>query len=163
MFSWLMRSLMPVTLAANQSRNTLASRISKLKASQPNPRLRAHSLIRPSRKTLSCMEGKSSIVTGVSVVDSSIEFGRDALTGGCLQDRISANAEISLSSDGASKSCAVFMSWLTCFMTWPFLVGFLLRDFHSRSQGRVARFPRHVGVTVRAGLCVSARYSIGQC
>jgi hypothetical protein len=55
------------------------------------------------------------------------------------------------------------MSWCICFMTWPFLVGCDLREFHSMSQGRVASFPRHVGVTVRAGLCVGVRYSIGQC
>jgi hypothetical protein len=67
-----------------------------------------------------------------------------------------------------SKSPLVFLrnvisGLVHSFMTWPFLVGCELRDFHFMSQGQVAFFPRHVGVTVRAGLCVSARYSIGQC
>lgn len=34
---------------------------------------------------------------------------------------------------------------------------------HGVVHGWSAGFPRHVGVTVRAGLCVSVHYSIGQC
>lgn len=62
-------------------------------------------------------------------------------------------------------TCCIVLSISACslFMTWPFLVGCELRDFHFMSQGQVALFPRHGGVTDCAGLCVSVRNSIGQC
>jgi hypothetical protein len=131
----------------NQSLSKVASRISMLKASHPNPLLRAQRRIRPSRNSFACMAGESSMVTIVSSAACvSFGSGRFDETAGSVFALISASPEIKTSSSCALSVAALFNSASVFLMGRSFLVG-LCDDSHRTGLDRPThnRFPRAPG------------------